>query len=105
MSFLEKYELNSIPLNLQIVDLKPTSLFLGEGSQPLEIAIFSSFKKPTTAKAQEAFKKRRARRAAAVLIVITYPEGVTLCGTSGEQPPIYYLKDLDQVERLCVSSL
>ena len=62
MSFLEKYELNSIPLNLQIVDLKPTSLFLGEGSQPLEIAVFSSSKKPTTAKAQEAFKKRRARR-------------------------------------------
>ena len=105
MGFLEKYELNSIPLNLQIADLKPTSLFLGEGSQPLEVAIFSSFKQPTTAKAQEAFKKRRARRAAAVLIVITHPEGVTLCGTSGEQPPIYYLKDLDQVERLCVSSL
>tara|TARA_B100000886_G_scaffold18962_1_gene12222 strand:- start:3545 stop:7525 length:3981 start_codon:yes stop_codon:yes gene_type:complete len=105
MGFLEKYELNSIPLNLQIVDLKPTSLFLGEGSQPLEIAVFSSSKKPTTAKAQEAFKKRRAKRAAAVLIVITHPEGVTLCGTSGEQPPIYYLKDQDQVERLCVISL
>ena len=105
MSFLEKYELNSIPLNLQIGDLKPNSLFLGEGSQPLEIAVFSSFKKPTTAKAQEAFKKRRARRAAAVLIVITHPEGVTLCGTSGEQPPVYFLSDQDQVERLCALSL
>ena len=105
MGFLEKYELNSIPLNLQIVDLKPTSLFLGEGSQPLEIAVFSSSKKPTTAKAQEAFKKRRARRAAAVLIVITHPEGVTLCGTSGEQPPVYFLSDQEQVERLCACSL
>ncbi len=105
MVFLEKYELNSIPLNLQIVDLKSTNLFLGEGSQPLEIAVFSSSKKPTTAKAQEAFKKRRARRAAAVLIVITHPEGVTLCGTSGEQPPIYYLKDKNQVERLCAITL
>ena len=105
MSFLEKYELNRIPLNLQIGDLKPNSLFLGEGSQPLEIAVFSSFKKPTTAKAQEAFTKRRARRAAAVLIVITHPEGVTLCGTSGEQPPVYDLKDKNQVERLCAISL
>ena len=105
MGFLEKYELNKIPLTLQVGELKPINLFLGEGSQPLEIAVFSSSKKPTTAKAQEAFKKRRARRAAAVLIVITHPEGVTLCGTSGEQPPIYYLKDQDQVERLCVISL
>ena len=105
MSFLEKYELNRIPLNLQIGDLKPNSLFLGEGSQPLEVAVFSSFKKPTTAKAQEAFKKRRFRRAAAVLIVITHPEGVTLCGTSGEQPPVYDLKDKNQVERLCAISL
>ena len=105
MSFLEKYELNSIPLNLQIADLKPTSLFLGEGAQPLEIAIFSSFKKPTTAKAQEAFRKRRARRAAAVLIVITHQEGITLCGTSGEQPPVYFFTDQDQVERLCRKAL
>ena len=105
MNFLEGYDFNSIPLNLQIVGLKPICLFLGEGSQPLEIASFSSSKKPTNAKAQEAFRKRRARRAAAVLIVVTHPEGVNICGTSGEQPPIYHLKDQNQVERLCVSSL
>ena len=105
MNFLEKYELRRIPLNLQIVDLNPLSLFLGEGSQPIEIASFSSSKRPTNAKAQEAFKKRRAKRAAAVLIVITHPEGVTLCGTSGEEPPVYYLRDKDQVERLCAQTL
>ena len=105
MSFLEKYELNNIPLTLQVGELKPINLFLGEGSQPLEIAVLSSSKKPTSAKAQEAFRKRRARRAAAVLIVITHPEGVTLCGTSGQQPPVYDLKDKNQVERLCAISL
>ena len=101
MGFLEKYELNNIPLTLEVSELKPINLFLGEGSQPLEIAVLSSYKKPTSAKAQEAFRKRRARRAAAVLIVITHPEGVTLCGTSGEQPPVYFLSDQEQVERLC----
>ena len=105
MGFLEKYELNNIPLTLEVRELKPVNLFLGEGSQPLEIAVLSSYKKPTSAKAQEAFRKRRARRAAAVLIVITHPEGVTLCGTSGEQPPVYFLSDQDQVERLCALSL
>ena len=85
MSFLEKYDLNYIPLSLEVGELKPIKLFLGEGSQPLEIAVFSSYKKPTSAKVQEAFRKRRARRAAAILIVITHPEGVTVCGTSGEQ--------------------
>ena len=105
MSFLEKYEFNNIPLTLQVGELKPINLFLGEGSQPLEIAVFSSLKKPNNSKAQEAFRKRRARRAAAVLIVITHPEGVTLCGTSGEQPPVYFLNDEDQVERLCAITL
>ena len=57
MSFLEKYELNNIPLTLQVGELKPINLFLGEGSQPLEIAVLSSSKKPTVAKAQEAFRK------------------------------------------------
>ena len=105
MGFLEKYDLNYIPLKLEVGELKPINLFLGEGSQPLEIAVFSSYKKPSSAKAHEAFRKRRLRRAAAVLIVITHPEGVTLCGTSGEQPPVYFLNDEDQVERLCAITL
>ena len=105
MHFLGKSDFNSIPLNLEIFDLEPINLFLGEGSQPLEIAILKSSKKPSQAKALEAFNKRRDKRAAAVLIVITHPEGVTLCGTSGEKPPVYYLKDKDQVERLCAITL
>ena len=44
MGFLEKYELNKIPLTLQVGELKPINLFLGEGSQPLEIAVLSSSK-------------------------------------------------------------
>ena len=105
MSFLENFDFPQIPLNIDINGLIPDGLFLGKGSQALEIVVFSSLEKPSNGKALEAFKKRRARRATPVLIVITHPEGSTLCGTSGEQPPVYHINDSNQAERLCKSAL
>ena len=58
---LENIGCNSIPLNIQISELKPLGLFLGKGNQALEIAIFESIKKPTNSKVHEAFRTRKAR--------------------------------------------
>ncbi len=98
---LENIGCNSIPLNIQISELKPLGLFLGKGNQALEIAIFESIKKPTNSKVHEAFRTRKARRATPVLIVIQYSDGTILCGTNGDDPPIYSVYDFNQVERLC----
>ncbi len=105
MSFLDTADFPRRPLNLNINGLLPIGLFLGKGSQALEVAVFSASVKPTDGKAQEAFKKRRASRATPVLIVITHNEGITLCGTTGENPPIHNLSDLNLAERLCASAL
>ncbi len=105
MSFLEKADFPCRPLNLNINGLSPIGLFLGKGSQAIEVAVFSSSVKPTDRKVQEAFKKRRSSRATPVLIVVKHSEGVTLCGTNGNNPPIHNLNDLNQAERLCATAL
>ena len=104
-NLLENIGSNLIPLNIQISELVPLGLFLGKGNQALEIAFFESFKKPTNSKVNEAFRTRKARRATPVLIVIQYTDGITLCGTSGDDPPIHNVSDFKQVERLCSIAL
>ena len=48
-----------------------------------------------------AWKARKGRRAAPVLLVVLRSGKVTLCGASGESPPVYTDLDQGQVERLC----
>ena len=105
MSFLDTADFACRPLTLDINGLSPIGLFLGNGNQALEVAIFTSSDKPSDGKGQEAYKKRRASRATPVLIVITHSEGVTLCGTTGDKPPVHHINDTNQAERLCISAL
>ena len=78
---------------------------MGQGSQGLEIAVLSSSLKPLTGSLQKAFKDRKGGRASPVLIVVTHPEGASLCGTGGDQPPVFHAQDISQAERLCNSVL
>ncbi len=105
MSFLENSEFTARPLTLDIPGLKPSCLFLGQGSQGLELAVFTTAQKPASGTLQRAFKDRKAGRASPVLIVAVHDEGASLCGTSGDQPPIFHCKDADQAERLCEAAL
>ena len=105
MSFLEKSDFARRKLNLNTEGMSPVALFLGQGSQALEIAVLSSSSKPVAGILQKAFKKRKDRRAAPVLIVVTHSEGASLCGINGDQPPIYHINDPSQAERLCASAL
>ena len=60
---------------------------------------------PTTNALQRAFKDRKGGRASPVLIVVTHSEGASLCGTGGDQPPVFHAQDISQAERLCNSAL
>ena len=93
------------PLSLDVQGLSPVGLAVGGGNLGLEIAVLSSQSKPATTTLQRAFKDRKGSRASPVLIVVTYPGGATLCGTGGDQPPVFHVQDISQAERLCDSAL
>ena len=105
MTFLESYDFIPIALNINIRGLYPENLFIGKGDLALEIAVFSSSNKPNNSLVHKAFNLRRGGRATPVLVVVSFQEGVVLCGTNGEKPRIYELNDIEQVERLCANSL
>ena len=105
MNFLESYDLIPIPINIPLENLNQGELFLGKGKQGLEICVFKSQKKQTSNFIQNIYKKRRKGRAAPVLIVLINNQNISLCGTNGDQPQIYEVKDFNQVERLCISAL
>ena len=103
--FLEGSDLPVRPLSLNLQGLEPFGLFLGNGNQGLEVVVFSSSSKPATSLLHQAFKERKAGRASPVLVVVTHPEGVCLCGIVAHQPPIFHSTDNSQAERLCKTAL
>ena len=105
MNFLEGTKHTQRPLAIDVKTLTPISLFLGKGNQGLEIAVLESERKPTSSVLQEAFSRRRSGRAAPVLILVLFGDEVALCGVTGDKPPSFFCKDLNQVERICSSAL
>ena len=94
---------------LDVKGLKPEKLVLGKGDQPLEAAVFSSPCKPKLAVLKTAQKKRKARRAAPVLLTVLHggKHGgqASLCGPSGDNPPVHLERPLLQVEKFCRAAL
>ena len=58
MTFLDNSEFSMRPLKLNIQGLSPIGLFLGKGSQGLEVAVLSSPSIPTAGALHKAFKDR-----------------------------------------------
>jgi hypothetical protein len=87
--------------------LRPIRLLLGNGADPLEIAVAEAEGKPSDSAVRRLWLRRRRARPAPVLLVVVYwdREPLTaLCGPSGERPPIRRLP-LTLVERLCAAAL
>ena len=80
---------------------QPVGLFLGNGAHAIEVVLAHNGAAPTRTALLETWKRRRAGRAAPVLLVVLHPEGAALCGATGEEPPVYPRADVGQVERLC----
>ena len=81
--------------------LRPAGLFVGKGANAVEVAVAQASRAPARTVLVTAWKARKGRRAAPVLLVVLYPGKVVLCGASGVSPPVYTELDPGQVERLC----
>ena len=81
--------------------LSPAGLFIGRGAHAIEVAVARASRAPSRTTLVAAWKARKGRRAAPVLLVVVHSGKVTLCGASGESPPVYTDLDPGQVERLC----
>ena len=81
--------------------LQPVGLFVGKGSNAIEVAVAQASRAPARAALIASWKARKGRRAAPVLLVVLRSRKAALCGASGESPPVYTDMDVGQVERLC----
>ena len=85
--------------------LRAQGLFLGNGTNAIEVAVAQTHILPRRTVLLEIWKARRGGRAAPVLLVVLYPGGTALCGASGEEPPTYFDLETNRVERLCREAL
>lgn len=87
----------------------PRELYLGEGANPLEVAVSTAEAQPTVGDVRSLWEKRRNKRASPLLCVVLYPkEGVWqagVCGPSGEDPRVVFGLDVGQTARLCNAAL
>ena len=67
----------------------------------MEVAVASATSVLARTTLLDVWKARRAGRAAPVLLVVLHPKGASLCGASGENPPVHQVADGAQAERLC----
>lgn len=81
--------------------LQPAGLYLGKGANAIEVAVAQASPVPAPATLVASWKARKGQRAAPVLLVVLRCGRASLCGASGESPPVYTDMDIGQVERLC----
>lgn len=79
---------------------RAVGLYLGNGTSAIEVAVASSSRPPGRGVMLETWKARRAGRAAPVLLIVLHPSGASVCGATGESPPVYPKVDREQAERL-----
>ncbi len=89
--------------------LKPAGLFHQETPGGLEVVLATASRRPKTSDLRRAWLKRRAGRAAPVLLLVFYPDAdgdrIALCGPSGEKPVAHHDLDPSHMERLAAVAL
>ena len=105
LDFIDETQFEPRQNTLKIRGLESESLFLGHGNQALEVVVFSSDTQPTNSILHSAWTARSNGRAAPVLVAVIHNGGASLCGVSGEHPPIFHTPDIGQAKRLCEAAL
>ena len=85
--------------------LKPVGLFVGKGTNALEVAVAQAAQATARSVLVETWKARKGRRVAPLLLVVLHPDSASITGATGEIPPVYEDMDMGQVERLCREAL
>ena len=102
--FLHDFQSRSLPS--LVTGLKSEKLILGKGHQPLEVVVLTSNNEPRIATIKDAQKKRKNHRASPVLLTVIHGENQTsLCGVSGDNPPVYKKVQLGLVEKFSRTAL
>lgn len=86
---------------LEGYQLQQGGLFLGNGTLALEVTVAHAMRKLNNGDIRKVWKDRKGGRACPLIFVILHSGKATLCGASGEEPPIYHDLNIGQVERLC----
>ena len=86
-------------------NINPLNLYFGKGGGGIEVVTFETITKPSNGSITKVWSDRRAGRATPIVAIIFYEDEVALCGPEGEDPPIVFLKDIGQAERICRSLL
>ena len=108
MSAAEKFLHNfqSRPFPSLVSGFKSEKLILGQGRDSLEVAILTSNNEPKISTLKDAQKKRKNHRASPVLLTVIHGENqASVCGASGESPPVYKNIQLELVEKFCRTAL
>lgn len=85
--------------------LAPVGLWLGHGSLALEIVVAEAERKIAGADLRKAWRARLGGRAVPLILVALGKDNASVCGPSGEDPPVHADLAKGQVERLCREAL
>lgn len=102
-SFLEDH----VPVRARLTlpaGLQMRGLYLGQGSLALEVLAIDASVEPKAATLRHIWKERLASRAVPLVVVALYGDTASVCGPSGEDPPIRRI-ETKQAERLLVRAL
>ncbi|MBI3325689.1 MAG: hypothetical protein HYZ81_03160, partial [Nitrospinae bacterium] len=81
--------------------LRPVGLALGQGSQAVEVALTEATGRPTAGALKAAWRARVGGRATPVLLVALHNAHASLCGPTGDDPPVFLEQDAGYVEKIC----
>jgi len=81
--------------------LQQAGLFLGHGTLGLEIIVARTMRKLSNGDIRKVWKDRKGGRACPLIFVILHSGEASLCGASGDEPPIFHDLNIGQIERLC----
>jgi hypothetical protein len=94
------------PLTGAPAGLSPQGLFLGNGNQALEVALFSASAEPTRPLLRDALVKRIGQRATPVVVVVEWgADRASFATRVGEEIVVHSDLERGQVERLCEGAL
>ncbi len=80
-------------------------LALGQGPSALEVLIVRCGTDPQLPIVRSAWKVRKGGRASPLILVVLHNGKATLCGPSGDEPPVYPSLDFGQADRICREAL
>lgn len=104
--FLDEDERRPWPLDAEA--LEPVGMWLGKGSNPLEVAVAHG-ERPAKSEIRRIWQERHGHRASPLMVLVLYPSGSTqracACGPIGEDPPVVMDLAPDHVERIVTAAL